>query len=249
MDLIPAIDIINGHCVRLTKGDYATKTTYYDDPVEVALLFESMGVKRLHMVDLDGAKANHCVNLKVLRNVREATSLVVDFGGGIKEETDLKAAFDNGADMVTLGSVAATQPEIVLEWVKTYGAQHFIVGADALEGRVRIKGWKEDSGQSLEEFVNFYHSHGVKQVLCTDISCDGMLQGPNVELYRSLMNRYPDLYLIASGGVSSTADLDELECAEIPAVVFGKAFYEGRIDLKSYMAARLLHEVIDDSGI
>ena len=238
MDLIPAIDIINGHCVRLTKGDYATKTIYYENPVEVARLFESMGLKRLHMVDLDGAKERHIVNLEVLRKVKEATHLVVDFGGGIKQESDLRSAFENGAEMVTLGSVAATQPDLVLDWVKSFGAHRFIVGADALDGRVRIRGWKEDGGQTLDEFIDFYHSHGVKQVLCTDISCDGMLQGPNVMLYRDLVRRYPDVYLIASGGVGSTVDLDELEKVEVPAVVFGKAFYEGRIDLKGYLAER-----------
>lgn len=238
MDLIPAIDIMNGQCVRLTKGDYATKTTYYENPVEVARMFESMGLKRLHVVDLDGARESHIVNLDVLRAIKEATRLVVDFGGGIKQESDLKSAFESGAEMVTLGSVAATQPEKVLQWVKTYGAERFIVGADALNGRVRIKGWKEDGGQTLEEFVSFYHSHGVKQVLCTDISCDGMLTGPNVTLYRWLMEKFPDCYLIASGGVGSEAHLDELEEAKIPAVVFGKAFYEGRIDLKNYLARR-----------
>ena len=229
---------MNGHCVRLTKGDYATKTTYFENPVEVARLFESLGLKRLHIVDLDGARENHSVNLEVLKSIKEATNLIVDFGGGIKQELDLKAAFNHGADMVTLGSVAATSPECVLEWVHIYGSQRFIVGADAFEGRVRIKGWMEDGGQTLDEFVDFYQSHGVKQVLCTDIGCDGMLQGPNVALYRRLMQRYPDLYLIASGGVASSTDLDELEQAEIPAVVFGKAFYEGRIDLKNYLAAR-----------
>lgn len=238
MDLIPAIDIMNGQCVRLTKGDYATKTMYYENPVEVARMFENMGVKRLHVVDLDGARESHIVNLDVLRAIKDATRLIVDFGGGIKQEADLKAAFESGAEMVTLGSVAATQPEKVLQWVEIYGAEHFIVGADALNGRVRIKGWKEDGGQTLEEFIAFYHAHGVKQVLCTDISCDGMLTGPNVALYRRIMEEFPDCYLIASGGVGSEADLDELDEANIPAVVFGKAFYEGKIDLKSYLAAR-----------
>lgn len=234
IDLIPAIDIMDGGCVRLAQGDYAAQTRYASDPAAVAKRFEGMGMQRLHVVDLDGARERHIVNLEVLQRIAATTKLRVDFGGGIKQLSDLEAAFEAGASMVTLGSVAATQPDTVLEWVCRFGADRFIVGADVLDGKIRIKGWKEDSGMTLEKFVDFYLSHGVRQVLCTDISRDGMLTGPNVELYRRLMQRHPDCYLIASGGISSTADFDALEAAGIPAVVFGKAYYEGKIDLEKY---------------
>ena len=229
---------MDGRCVRLSQGDYAAQTHYDNDPVAVARRFEAMGMKRLHVVDLDGARKSHIVNLDILEGIARDTGLRIDFGGGIKQATDLEAAFDCGAEMVTLGSVAATQPDTVMEWVRRYGAERFIVGADVLNGRVRIKGWEEDGGMTLEDFVGFYVSRGVKQVLCTDISRDGMLTGPNVELYRNLMQRHPDCYLIASGGVSSSADIDALEAAGIPAVVFGKAYYEGKIDLEKYLAQR-----------
>ena len=238
IELIPAIDIMDGECVRLAKGDYAAQTKYHSDPAAVAKQFEALGMKRLHVVDLDGARKRHIVNLDILESIKHATQLRIDFGGGIKHVTDLEAAFDCGAEMVTLGSVAATQPDTVMEWVHRYGAERFIVGADVLDGKVRIKGWEEDSGLTLDDFVSFYLSHGVKQVLCTDISRDGMLTGPNVELYRNLLQRHPDCYLIASGGISSAADFDALEAAGVPAVVFGKAYYEGKINLEKYRAQR-----------
>lgn len=238
IDLIPAIDIMGGQCVRLTKGDYDTQRVYGNSPADVARRFEAMGLTRLHVVDLDGARASHIVNRKTLEEIHAATALRIDFGGGIKQRSDLEAAFASGAEMVTLGSIAATQSDSVLEWVETYGAERFIVGADVLDGRVRIKGWLADGGLSLDEFVGLYYTHGVKQVLCTDISRDGMLEGPNVQLYSDLMQRYPDCYLIASGGVSCEQDFDALEAAGIPAVVFGKAYYEGRIDLSAYLARR-----------
>ena len=238
IDLIPAIDIMDGECVRLAKGNYDAQTKYDSNPADVAQRFEAMGMKRLHVVDLDGARKSHIINLDILESIKSTTQLRVDFGGGIKHQSDLEAAFDCGAEMVTLGSVAATQPDVVMEWVRRYGPERFIVGADVLDGKVRIKGWEEDSGQTLDDFVGFYLSHGVKQVLCTDISRDGMLSGPNVDLYRHIMQRHPDCYLIASGGVSSTDDFDALEAAGIPAVVFGKAYYEGKINLEKYMAQR-----------
>lgn len=231
IELIPAIDIIGGKCVRLSKGDYDAKKIYDEHPEEVARRFQDMGLTRLHVVDLDGAKANHIVNLEVLDKITSQTSLTVDFGGGIKAESDLKAAFDHGAAMVTVGSLAATQPELLLQWAETFGADRFIVGADAQDGRVRINGWLEDGGMSLQEFVSFYMSHGITRVLCTDISRDGMLSGPNTELYRSIMQQFPACRLIASGGVSCTEDILALEAAGIPSVVFGKAFYEGRLDM------------------
>lgn len=231
IELIPAIDIIDGKCVRLSKGDYDAKKVYDAHPEVVAQRFEEMGFKRLHVVDLDGAKASHIVNIDVLRRITSLTSLTVDFGGGIKAESDLQAAFDNGAAMVTVGSLAATHKELLLQWAELFGPDRFIVGADAQDGRVRIKGWLEDGGMSLMEFVAFYMSHGITRVLCTDISCDGMLSGPNIELYRSIMQQFPDCRLIASGGVSCTEDILALQAAGIPSVVFGKAFYEGRLDV------------------
>ena len=235
IELIPAIDIIEGKCVRLAKGDYAARTVYAENPAEVARQLQDRGFRRLHVVDLDGAKASHIVNLHVLEQITSTTDLVVDFGGGIKREEDLRAAFEHGAAMVTIGSLAATQPELVLSWAAEHGAERFIVGADASEGRIRIKGWREDGGMSLEEFVAFYMQHGISRVLCTDISRDGMLSGPNVELYRSIMQRFPGCRLIASGGVSSTQDILDLSAAGIPSVVFGKAYYEGRLDLSQLL--------------
>lgn len=238
IELIPAIDIIGGKCVRLAKGDYSAGTVYDDNPADVARRFEDMGVTRLHVVDLDGAKASHIVNIRVLEQICSATDLVVDFGGGIKHESDLKAAFEHGAAMVTVGSLAATQPELMLQWAAEWGADRFIVGADAHDGRIRIHGWLADGGMSLEEFVAFYMQHGISRVLCTDISRDGMLSGPNVPLYADMMRRFPGCRLIASGGVSCEQDILALDAAGIPSVVFGKAFYEGKIDLAKLLSIK-----------
>lgn len=235
IELIPAIDIIGGCCVRLTKGVYDAKKVYDAHPEDVAKRFEDMGVTRLHVVDLDGAKASHIVNRAALEKITSATNLVVDFGGGIKQESDLQAAFDCGAAMVTVGSLAATQPQTLLQWAESFGADRFIVGADAQNGRIRTHGWLQDGGMSLTEFISFYMQHGITRVLCTDISRDGTLTGPNVELYRSIMQQFPACRLIASGGVSGTADIEALDAAGIPSVVFGKAFYEGKIDLKALL--------------
>lgn len=236
IELIPAIDLIDGRCVRLTKGDYDQKKVYNEDPVAQAKEFEKMGFKRLHMVDLDGAKSHHIVNDKVLRAVTEATSLIVDFGGGIKTEEDIEKAFDAGAAMVTVGSVAVTNPKLFLGWLEKYGADKIILGADVRNGKISINGWKEDSDESLTDFLRTYVDHGIRNVLCTEISKDGTLAGPAIELYKDIMKAYPDMHLIASGGVSSTEDILQLDNDNIPAVVFGKAYYEGRIDV-----ARLLN--------
>ncbi len=232
IELIPAIDIIDGKCVRLTKGDYDQKTVYRDHPADVAKEFEDLGFKRLHVVDLDGAKSKHIVNSKVLREITSSTKLIVDFGGGIKTDDDLEQAFEAGASMVTVGSVAVTQPNLFERWLKKYGAERMILGADVRNGRISINGWKEDSEEALLPFLEKYIVMGVKNVLCTEISKDGTLAGPAIDLYRQVMSAYPDLYLIASGGVSAQADIEALEEADIPAVVFGKAIYEGRINLK-----------------
>ena len=232
IELIPAIDIINGQCVRLTKGDYDQKTVYHDSPADVACEFEEIGFQRLHIVDLDGAKSKHIVNCSVLRRVTTETHLVVDFGGGIKTDEDIEKAFDNGAAMVTIGSIAVTQPELFMEWMEKYGSERLILGADVRNGKISINGWKEDSTEDLLPFLRKYIDAGVKNVLCTEISKDGTLQGPAIELYQRVMETYPDIHLIASGGVSCIDDIKALDKAGIPAVVFGKAIYEGKINLK-----------------
>lgn len=232
IELIPAIDIIDGKCVRLTKGDYDQKKVYNENPVEVAQHFESLGFKRLHVVDLDGAKSKHIVNDGVLRAITTATSLVVDFGGGIKTEEDIEKAFDAGAAMVTVGSIAVTNPQLFLNWIEQYGAEKLILGADVRNGKISINGWKEDSSEDLLPFLKQYTDKGVRNVLCTEISKDGTLQGPAIDLYQQIMKAYPDMHLIASGGVSCNDDIRALETADIPAVVFGKAFYEGKIKVE-----------------
>ena len=235
IELIPAIDIIGGQCVRLTKGDYDQKTVY-GEPLDMALEFERIGFRRLHVVDLDGAKSKHIVNSAVLRRITSETELVVDFGGGIKTDEDLEKAFASGASMVTIGSIAVIQPELFMGWLERYGAEKIILGADVRHGKISINGWKEDSGEDLLPFLKKYVDAGVRNVLCTEISKDGTLSGPAIDLYRDIMAEYPQLHLIASGGVSSKEDIEALNTAGIPAVVFGKAIYEGRIDLKEILS-------------
>lgn len=231
MKIIPAIDLINGNCVRLTKGDYATEKVYHSDPVEVAKQYESVGFTRLHVVDLDGAKAGNVINLKTLENICAQTSLKIDFGGGIKSREDLNKVLDAGAYQVTIGSLAAKDPETVFNWIAEFGPDKFILGADALNGKIAVNGWIDDSGIDLFEFIDRYYNKGVRHVLCTDISKDGMLQGTSNELYTRIIKAYPDLFLIASGGVSGISDVEELIRLNVPSVVIGKAIYEGRIDL------------------
>ena len=231
IELIPAIDIINGQCVRLTKGDYDQKTVY-GNPLDMALEFERIGFERLHVVDLDGAKSKHIVNDGVLKEITSQTRLTVDFGGGIKTDEDLEKAFASGAAMVTVVSIAVTEPERFMGWLEKYGAEKMILGADVRHGKISINGWKEDSTEDLLPFLKKYIDAGVKNVLCTEISKDGTLAGPAIDLYQRVMDTYPELHLIASGGVSSIADIEALDEAGIPAVVFGKAIYEGKIDLK-----------------
>lgn len=231
IELIPAIDIIDGKCVRLTKGDYTQQTTYSDSPADVARRFEDLGFKRLHVVDLDGAKSRHIVNKKCLNDISRLTSLEIDFGGGLKTDDDIQAAFDNGASMVTVGSVAISAPDLFAKWIGTFGADKIILGADTRDGKVSINGWKEDSATDIFDMLDTYVSMGVSKVLCTDISKDGTMQGPAISLYEEIMRRHPSLHLIASGGVSGNDDIMNLDRSGIPAVVFGKAFYEGRIDI------------------
>lgn len=231
IELVPAIDIIDGKCVRLTKGDYTTQKTYNEDPVAVAREFESYGLKRLHIVDLDGARSKHIVNHTVLERIATATNLTIDFGGGIKSDDDLRIAFESGASMVTVGSIAATQPEKFITWLTTFGSEKMILGADVKNGLISINGWKEESKDELIPFLRTYINQGVKHVLCTEISKDGMLQGPATPLYTSIIQEFPKCKLIASGGVSGMQDIIDLNNAGIPAVVFGKAIYEGKISL------------------
>ena len=231
IQLIPAIDIIGGRCVRLTRGDYSTEKVYADNPVDVACEMEALGFRRLHVVDLDGARSRHVVNLEVLRSITRATRLVVDFGGGVKSDDDLRKVFDAGAALATVGSIAVTDPGRVHEWLRTYGADRLVLGADVRDGRISINGWKEESTLELLPFLEGYMQAGMKHVLCTEISHDGMLQGPATALYREVMTAFPDCRLIASGGVACIDDLRRLEAAGVPAAVFGKAIYEGRIDL------------------
>ena len=232
IELIPAIDIINGQCVRLTKGDYDQKTVYSNSPATMAKEFETLGFQRLHVVDLDGAKSKHIVNEAVLKAITTETSLTVDFGGGIKTDEDIEKAFAAGAAMVTVGSVAVTNPDLFMGWLEKYGAERMILGADVRHGKISINGWKEDSSEDLLPFLKKYVDAGVRNVLCTEISKDGTLAGPAIDLYKRVMDAYPELHLIASGGVSGKEDIDALDAAGIPAVVFGKAIYEGRIDLR-----------------
>ena len=231
IELIPAIDIIDGKCVRLTKGDYDQKTVY-GNPIDMAKEFERIGYNRLHVVDLDGAKSKHIVNDAVLSAITTETNLTVDFGGGIKTDEDLEKAFAAGASMVTVGSIAVTNPDLFMGWLEKYGAEKMILGADVRHGKISINGWKEDSDEDLLSFLEKYVNAGVKNVLCTEISKDGTLSGPAINLYRQVMDAYPALHLIASGGVSSKEDIIALDAAGIPAVVFGKAIYEGKINLK-----------------
>ena len=239
IQLIPAIDIIQGQCVRLSKGDYDTKRVY-GNPVEIAQQMEALGFRRLHLVDLDGAKEGHVVNLQVLRDICQKTNLIIDFGGGVKTEKDVELVLETGAKMITVGSMAVKSPNTLLKWIETYGAEHLILGADVRDGRISINGWMEDSEILLDDFLQYYTQAGIKNVLCTDISRDGMLQGPSTPLYRKIMEAHPQCHLIASGGVSCIEDIIELNEAGIPAVVFGKAIYEGRIDLQELAKKFLL---------
>lgn len=238
IEIIPAIDLIDGKCVRLSQGDYNQKTVYNENPVEVARLFEDAGIRRLHLVDLDGAKAQHIVNYKVLEQIAVATNLIIDFGGGLKSDNDLKIAFESGAAMVTGGSIAVKSPDIFRSWIRTYGAEKIILGADVNNDKIAVSGWTETTSIDLLPFIDDYRKEGITHVICTDISKDGMLQGTSVELYTEILADFPDLYLIASGGVSSIDDIQLLQDMNVPAVIFGKALYEGRItmsDLKKYL--------------
>jgi phosphoribosylformimino-5-aminoimidazole carboxamide ribotide isomerase len=231
MQIIPAIDIIEGKCVRLTEGDYAQKKIYNENPLEVAKAFEGIGLMRLHLVDLDGAKAGEVVNWKVLEKIANQTQLKIDFGGGIKTEATLKTVLDTGAKFATIGSLAVKSPEIFQEWIARFGAKVFMLGADVFEEKIAIGGWLEKTNITVFDFMKLYMDKGVKQIFCTDIQKDGKLQGPSIELYQKILEQFPDLQLIASGGVSSLDDLIELEEIGCNAAIVGKAIYENKITI------------------
>jgi len=232
IEIIPAIDLIDGKCVRLTRGDYDRKKVYNEDPLEVARMFADAGITRLHLVDLDGAKAQHIVNHKVLERICTATNLIVDFGGGLKSDKDLQIAFECGASMITGGSIAVKNPDVFMDWIKKYGSEKIILGADVMDEKVAVTGWTETTDIELLPFLNAYIAKGITKIICTDISKDGMLEGPAFELYDKILGEFPAIFLIASGGVSSMSDIEKLNNANVPAVILGKAIYEGKVKLK-----------------
>ncbi len=232
MEIIPAIDIIDGKCVRLTQGDYAQKKEYSSHPLEIAKKYEDHGIKRLHLVDLDGAKAKKVINYPVLEQITKHTSLKVDFGGGVQSDEDLKIVFDLGAEQVTGGSIAVKQPKTFLHWLEKYGAEKVILGADAKDKKIAIAGWQETTAQDVLEFIQHYHQKGIKYVICTDVAKDGVMQGPSVDLYEEILAIVPQVKLIASGGVSGLEDLNQLNTIGVHGVIIGKALYEGRIQLE-----------------
>lgn len=231
IDIIPAIDLIGGKCVRLTRGDYASKKEY-GDPLDMAKQFEDHGVRRLHLVDLDGAREGKVVNYRILEMIAARTGLVIDAGGGIKTGEDLKIVFESGADMATGGSIAVKDPELFEEWIRQYGPDKIILGSDFSEGKIAVAGWTESTGEELLPFLRKWTANGITKTICTDISKDGVLEGTSVQTYRELLRAFPDLYLVASGGVSCLEDIDVLLEARVPGVIIGKAIYEGRIGLK-----------------
>lgn len=233
IELVPAIDIIDGKCVRLTKGDYNSKTIYDESPVNMAVRFEALGFSRLHLVDLDGARSNHVVNIDVLKKITASTKLKVDFGGGIKSETDIEKAFDGGASLITVGSVAVTQRDLFMGWLDRFGAERIILGADVHNGKISINGWREDTSEDIMSFLDYYVGEGVKNILCTDVSKDGTLSGPAFSLYKMILASFPEINLIASGGVSCLEDIKRLKKEGVHSVVFGKAIYEGRINVET----------------
>ncbi len=238
MEIIPAIDLIDGKCVRLTQGDYSKKTIYNENPVEVALQFADAGVKRLHLVDLDGAKAGKVINQKVLERIASATDLQIDFGGGIKTDSDIQSVFNAGASIATVGSIAVKDKELFLRWLAKFGPEKILLGADVKDEKIAIDGWLEKTELSVFDFIKQYAEAGVRRIFCTDISKDGALEGPSIELYKKIIGNNPKIQFIASGGVSERSDLDKLEAIGCYGVIIGKALYEGRIlmsDLKAML--------------
>jgi phosphoribosylformimino-5-aminoimidazole carboxamide ribotide isomerase len=234
MEIIPAIDIIDGKCVRLTHGDYSQKKIYNEHPLEVAKEFEDAGIKRLHLVDLDGAKAGAVKNWNVLEAITGKTSLVIDFGGGIKSEKDVQIVFDSGAVLATIGSIAVKDEKTFSDWLIKFGADKFLLGADVKKEKITVSGWTEETEIWIYDFLQKYVDKGMKQIFCTDVSKDGALEGPSIELYRSVIEKFPNLHFIASGGVSSIEDVYQLQEIECKGVIIGKAIYEGRVQLSEF---------------
>ncbi|MFT3936109.1 MAG: 1-(5-phosphoribosyl)-5-[(5-phosphoribosylamino)methylideneamino]imidazole-4-carboxamide isomerase [Chitinophagaceae bacterium] len=233
MQIIPAIDIIDGKCVRLTQGDYEQKKIYNEHPLEVARQFEDAGLQRLHLVDLDGAKAGAVKNWKVLETIAGKTKLVIDFGGGIKKEQDVNIVFNSGAAYATIGSLAVKDETTFVQWLQQFGADKFLLGADVKDEKIAVGGWLETTDIWVYDFIRKYIEHGVQQIFCTDVSKDGKLEGPSIALYKNIIAEFPALHFIASGGVSNLKDLEELALAGCKGAIVGKAIYEGRIDVKS----------------
>lgn len=229
--IIPAIDIIEGKAVRLTQGDYSQKKIYNEHPLEVAKQFEDAGLKRLHLVDLDGAKDGKVKNWKVLESIAGKTSLIIDFGGGIKTEKDVRIVFDSGATFATVGSIAVKNEDEFVKWLGQFGPEKFLLGADVKDEKIAVGGWAETTKIWIYDFIEKYIGHGIQQIFCTDVSKDGKLEGPSLELYKSIIAKFPDLHFIASGGVSSMQDLDDLQNIGCKAVIVGKAIYEGRVKI------------------
>jgi len=236
MTIIPAIDIINGKCVRLTKGDYAQQKIYNENPVEVAKQFADAGLKRVHVVDLDGAKTGKIINLAVLEGIAKATNLVIDFGGGIKNITDVSNVFNAGAAMATIGSLAVKQPAILEEWLMEFGTDKFMIGADVLDEKIKISGWLEDGGINIFDFISNMIGLGAINIFCTDISKDGAMQGPSIELYKTIITLHPEINLIASGGVTTFDDVLELQAIGCSGAIIGKAIYEQNITLQQLLS-------------
>ena len=235
MKIIPAIDIIDGKCVRLSKGDYDTKKIYNENPVEVAKEFENFGIQYLHLVDLDGAKAKKIINQKVIENIAKNTNLIIDFGGGVRSEEDLQKAFDSGAKKVTLGSIAVVNPELCLTWLEKFGVEKLILGADCLDRKIKTSGWLENSETDVVDFIKEYQKKGFREAVCTDISKDGMLQGPSTELYQEIIEN-STIELIASGGISNIEDVQKMKEIGCAGTIIGKAIYEGRISLEDLLS-------------
>jgi phosphoribosylformimino-5-aminoimidazole carboxamide ribotide isomerase len=232
MRIIPAIDLIDGKCVRLTQGDYAQKKVYNENPLDVAKSFEDQGLQYLHLVDLDGAKAGKVTNWKVVESITTHTKLVVDFGGGIKTDDEIRKLFERGVQQVNLGSIAVKEPQKVIQWIDEFGSDKIILSADVKNNTIAISGWQENSSINIRNFLRDYIENGIEYVTCTDISTDGMLTGPNIELYKTLILSFPQLHLVASGGVSNMEDLHELKRIGVDGVIVGKAIYEGRVKLE-----------------
>jgi len=233
MEIIPAIDIIDGRCVRLKKGNFSEKTVYHNDPVEMAMLLHDQGLNRLHLIDLDGARAGKVINYGILEKISSRTGMIIDFGGGIKTDIDVEIAFQSGAAMITAGSIAVKDPASIIRWIKKFGREKIILGADVNKGHIAIDAWLTDSGQEIFGFIDGYINAGIQKVICTDISRDGMMNGPAIDLYRQIRNQFKDIYLIASGGISALSDLDKLDRIGINGVIIGRALYEQTITFEN----------------